>query len=72
MLLNDPIYVEAARALAERTIREGGGDVPARVDWVYRTVLSRAPRPGEAALVAALVEKHQARVPMPTAPPPTR
>jgi mono/diheme cytochrome c family protein len=61
VLLNDPIYVESARALAERTIREGGGDVPARVDWVYRTVLSRAPRASEAALVAALVEKHQAQ-----------
>src|SRR5437660_10925299 len=40
VLLNDPIYVEAARALAERTLREGGITTAARFQWIYRTVLS--------------------------------
>jgi hypothetical protein len=60
VLLNDPEYVEAARALAERVLREGGGGAPARIEWVYRTVLSRAPRPDEAPVLAALLDKHLA------------
>ena len=60
VLLNDPTYVEAARALAERTLREGGADTPARVEWVYRTVLSRKPRPDEAVLLTSLLDKHRA------------
>ncbi len=60
VLLNDPTYVEAARALAERTLREGGRDTPEQIGWIYETVLSRAPRPEEASLLRALFEKHRA------------
>ncbi len=59
VLLNDPIYVEAARALAERALREGGSS-ELRIDWVYRNVLSRKPRPEEMAVVLGLLDKHRA------------
>jgi hypothetical protein len=61
VLLNDPTYDEAARALAERAIREGGKNIPAKIDWVYRNVLSRPPRPDEASVLRALYEKHLAQ-----------
>ena len=47
MLLNDPTYVEAARALAARVIREGGPDAAARLDCACRLVLGRDARPAE-------------------------
>jgi hypothetical protein len=59
VLLNDPTYVEAARALAGRVLTEGGSSTPERLEFVYRTVLTRSPRDGEAEVLTALVEKHQ-------------
>jgi mono/diheme cytochrome c family protein len=41
-LLNDPTYVEAARALAERVL-EAPGDDDARIDALTRRVLARRP-----------------------------
>ena len=35
VLLNDPTYVEAARALAERVMREGGQSADERVEFAY-------------------------------------
>ncbi len=58
VLLNDPIYVEAARALAERTLRQGGASVDSRLSFVYRAALSRSPRPEESPILAALLNKH--------------
>ena len=55
-MLNDPEYVEAARA-GRAPLREGGDSTPAR-DWVFRAVLSRPPRPDESPLLASLVAKH--------------
>ena len=60
VLLNDPIFVEAARALAERVLREAGKDNGARIDWVYRTVLARTARPAERDVLIPLLEKHKA------------
>ena len=42
-MLNDVTYVEAARALAQRMIEEGGKTPGARLKFAYRTVLSRDP-----------------------------
>ncbi|HEY8504905.1 MAG TPA: PSD1 and planctomycete cytochrome C domain-containing protein [Gemmataceae bacterium] len=60
VLLNDPTYVEAARALAARVVREGGETVPRRIAFAFREVLARAPREAEAEVLAALLEKHLA------------
>ena len=42
-LLNDPIFVEAARKLAERSIIEGGSTAAARLTWAFRLAAGRAP-----------------------------
>jgi uncharacterized protein DUF1553/concanavalin A-like lectin/glucanase superfamily protein len=42
-LLNDPIFVEAARKLAERSIHEGGGDADARLAYTFRLATGRKP-----------------------------
>jgi hypothetical protein len=46
-LLNDPVYVEAAQALARRMLNEGGDDAASRVTRGFRQVLARVPAPGE-------------------------
>jgi hypothetical protein len=54
-LMNDVVYVEAARKLAERLIVEGGKSPEQRIDLGYRLVLARPPKPEEQrALLAAL------------------
>ncbi|MBL8827517.1 MAG: DUF1553 domain-containing protein, partial [Planctomycetaceae bacterium] len=55
-LMNDVQHFEAARALAERTIREGGGDADSRVRYLYRVVLSRQPTERELKLVRQAFE----------------
>jgi hypothetical protein len=42
-LLNDPIFVEAARKLAERAIREGGASPDARLSYAFRLATGRLP-----------------------------
>ena len=42
-LLNDPIFVEAARKLAERVIKEGGSTPDARIAYAFRLATGRAP-----------------------------
>lgn len=57
VLLNDPTYVEASRALAVRILKEGGTDAKSRIAWAWRQVLSRAPRSDELKTIQALLEK---------------
>jgi hypothetical protein len=57
VLLNDPTYVEASRALAARILKEGGEDAESRLNWAWRQVLSRAPRPDEVKAILPLLDK---------------
>ena len=59
VLLNDPTYVEAARAFARRIQDEGGESFDARIDWAFRRALSRPPREEEVPILRGLYEKHQ-------------
>ena len=59
-LLNDPTYVEAARAFASRIVRECNGDTGQRIAWAFKQALGREPRADEAATIGALFEKHSA------------
>jgi hypothetical protein len=59
VLLNDPTYVEAARALAARVLHEGGSDPAACFDRAYRLALSRSPREGEVAVLARILADHR-------------
>jgi hypothetical protein len=60
VLLNDVQYVEAARVLAERLLREGGETPEARITTAYRLLTSRAPRATELAAVRDLYVKERA------------
>ncbi|MFM7207569.1 MAG: DUF1553 domain-containing protein, partial [Planctomycetaceae bacterium] len=51
VVLNDPQFVEAARALADRTLELGGGTDDSRIDFLARRVLSR-PLDGDELAVA--------------------
>jgi hypothetical protein len=60
VLLNDPTYVEASRALAVRVLKEGGGDTESRLNWAWSQVLSRAPHPEEIKAIQPLLDKQLA------------
>ncbi|HKQ78885.1 MAG TPA: PSD1 and planctomycete cytochrome C domain-containing protein [Blastocatellia bacterium] len=55
VLLNDPIYVEAARVFAENMLKRGGQTVDAQITWAFERALSRVPTLPER---RALVELH--------------
>jgi hypothetical protein len=55
VLLNDPVYVEAARAFAERIVKEGGAD---KLTWAFRRALSRKPTAQESKILSDLQAKH--------------
>ncbi|MFT6080787.1 MAG: hypothetical protein ACJAQZ_002853, partial [Planctomycetota bacterium] len=56
VLLNDPILIEAARALATRMVREGGSDVREQIAFAGTTVLNR---PLGSAEFGVLLNHHQ-------------
>ncbi len=60
VLLNDPTYVEAARAFAARIVSEGGETTEARIRWAWQQALQRKPDAKELATLRDLVQKHAA------------
>lgn len=60
VLLNDPTYVEAARAFAERILREGGSTDEARISFAFRRAVSRDAETDEVAVLQQLLQKHLA------------
>ncbi len=54
--LNDPVFVEAAQALARRIITEGGSTPEDRAGFGIRVVLSRPPTEAETRRVVALYQ----------------
>ena len=42
-LLNDPIFVEAARAFGERILKEGGSRLSGQIEWAFREATGRRP-----------------------------
>src|SRR5206468_10958199 len=52
-LLNDPTYVEAARLLAQRMMREGGMTPKSRIRHGFRLVTGREPRAGELSVLVS-------------------
>ena len=54
VLLNDPQFVEAARALAQRATSEGGSRLDDRLAYVFRTLTSRQPSARELAILERL------------------
>lgn len=56
-LWNEPGYVEAARKLGTRMLRDGPGDDAGRVAWAFQAATGRKPQPKEAAILASSLEK---------------
>jgi hypothetical protein len=56
VLMNDPAFVEAARGLAQRVIKEEPSDLDRRLVRAFRHTLGRKPQPDE---VAVLKQTHQ-------------
>jgi len=58
LLLNDPIYVEAARVMAQRIIKDGGADDRAKLVYAFRLCTGRAPSERELAIVEKSLNRH--------------
>jgi hypothetical protein len=59
VLLNDPTFVEAARALAQRTLAEGGVDDKARVAYAFRLATARVPTGKESGVLRTLLKQER-------------
>jgi hypothetical protein len=57
-LLNDVPYVEAARFLAQRAMREGGSTPATRLTWAFRLAMAREPRPAELRVLVEGFDSH--------------
>jgi hypothetical protein len=59
--LNDPQFVEAARAFAQRMILEGGATHAERIAFAIREAVGREPRGSEVKLLSELAERERRR-----------
>jgi hypothetical protein len=60
VLLNDPQFVEAARGLGERMLREGGNTLEERLSYGFRLAASRYPEAREIRILRELYEEQRA------------
>ncbi len=59
--LNDPQFVEAARAFGQRILKQAGSTPAERITFAYWNALGRPPRPDETAVMQAFVQKQKTR-----------
>ena len=59
--LNEPLFMEAARALAWKTVREGGATDNQRLRFAFRRVLGRTPAVGETRELLGLFTRQRER-----------
>jgi hypothetical protein len=57
-LLNETTFVEAARALAQRMILEGGSTAEERITFAFRLATSRSPKSAELEILQQGLRKH--------------
>jgi hypothetical protein len=57
-LMNEVTFVEAARKLAERALREGGATAEDRIGAAFQLVLTRTPTADEMAILSAGLTRH--------------
>src|SRR5262249_37185072 len=60
LLLNETQYVECARALAERSMREGGPNYIDRIKYMFRLAICRVPDANELAELSAVYKDYLA------------
>jgi mono/diheme cytochrome c family protein len=56
VLMNDPTFVEASRALAERALLEGGKDSKSRISYAFRLATARRPSGKEIKVLRTLFD----------------
>ncbi len=61
VLMNDPTYVEAARKLAERMLKEGGANATSRIAFAFKLATSRVPNERETAVLARVFDSQRER-----------
>ncbi|MBI3839405.1 MAG: PSD1 domain-containing protein [Planctomycetia bacterium] len=61
VLLNDPSYVEAARVLGQRILKEGGATTPERLAFAFRLCTARAPQPKELEILTWIFDTQSAK-----------
>ncbi len=59
--LNEPLFVEAARALAMKTLKEGGANDEERLVYAFRRTLARRPSQKESAELLSLLNRQRER-----------
>ncbi|MGH9855511.1 MAG: DUF1553 domain-containing protein, partial [Blastocatellia bacterium] len=59
--LNETLFIEAARALALKTLKEGGVTEAARLEFAFRRVLTRRPSQQESAELTGLLNRQRER-----------
>ena len=59
-LLNDPIYVEAARVFAQNAVATPG-DFNARLDWIFDRAINRSPDAQERSILRGLFDRNLSR-----------
>ncbi len=60
VLLNDPVYVEAAQALARRVVKQAGNEPKACAELAFRLALARKPSPKELERITDLYQRRLA------------
>lgn len=58
-LLNDPTFVECARAFGKRVVENGPGDEMGRIRYAFRLALGRSPSDREAVLLSQMLIKQK-------------
>ncbi len=61
VLLNDPTYVEAARALAQNMLKDGGSTFANRIAWAFERTVNRPPTADEQRVLDQLYRHNLAR-----------
>ncbi len=61
VLMNDPQFVETARALGQRAMKEGGSTPEDRARFLFETLTARVPEPSELAVVVSAYQDHLSR-----------
>jgi hypothetical protein len=67
--LNEPLFLECARALALRVLLQGGQTDDQRAQTAFRLCVARRPEPSEVSVVTALLHKQMERFSAPGAQP---
>jgi hypothetical protein len=60
VLMNDPVFVEAARAFAQRILRDGPADDAQRLSYAWQLALARQPSPEELAILSSTLHQQLA------------